>query len=83
MTPDPPIWICAYGNNQHALNEDVTKDLRDSGFTKAIHVAQGCTITILDTSGVVFLRIWCVFELFQTLVDAPKASNEGEVDDLF
>ena len=37
MTMDTPIWICAFGQNQHALGG---YDPRDSGFTKAMRVAK-------------------------------------------
>ena len=39
MTVDTPIWVCAYANNQHALEDDITKDPRESGFTKTMEVA--------------------------------------------
>ena len=78
MTPDTPIWICAHGNNQHALDEAITDDPRELGFTKDMRVAQGRTITILDMGGVVFTRIWCVYELFLTLVDAPNGDKEED-----
>ena len=45
-----------------------------------MHVARGRTITILDTGGIVFSRIWCVYELFLTLIDAPKNNNGGSND---
>jgi len=76
MTADTPIWICAYGNNQWDLS-DITVDPRESGFTKAMNEADGRTITILDTEGIVFTRIWCIYELFLTLTD----SQEGVTDD--
>ena len=68
MTADTPIWVCAYANNQHSLNDDITVNLRDSGFAKTMEVSKGRTITILDKDGVVFTRVWCVFELYMTLV---------------
>ena len=68
MTIDTPVWVCAYANNQHRLEDDITVDPRDSGFAKAMEVSKGRTITILDKEGVVFTRVWCVFELDMTLV---------------
>jgi len=70
MTADTPIWICAYGNNQWDLS-DITIDPRESGFTKAMKEAEGRTITILDNDGMVFTRIWCIYELYLTL-GAPQ-----------
>jgi len=66
MSADTPVWVCAYANNQWALGEDIPEDPNQSGFTKAMEVAQGRTITILDKDGIVFSRIWCTFELFLT-----------------
>merc|ERR1740124_1764282 len=76
MTADTPVWVCAYANNQWRLGDDITENPKDSGFTKALQVAHGRTMTILDKEAVVFTRIWCVFELFLTLIDAQQ--KEGE-----
>merc|ERR1740124_1115921 len=78
MTADTPVWVCAYANNQWRLDDDITKDPKDSGFTKALRVAHGRTITILDKGAVVFTRIWCVFELFLTLIDVQREEVEDD-----
>lgn len=75
MSADTPIWVCAYGNNQWDLS-DITMDPRESGFTRAMTIAKGRTITILDSDGTVFTRIWCVYELYLTLIDSQKAKSE-------
>jgi len=67
ITEDTPIWICAYANNQHRLHESIPDDPKETGFAKAMKVAKGRTITILDKNGVVFTRMWCVYELDMTL----------------
>ena len=67
LTIDTPIWVCTYANNQHSLEDDITVNPKESGFAKAMEVSKGRTITILDKDGVVFSRIWCVFELHMTL----------------
>merc|ERR1740124_72942 len=54
------------------------EDPKDYGFTKALRVAHGRIITILDKEAKVFTRIWCVFELFLTLIDVQR--EEGEDD---
>jgi len=77
MTEDTPVWICAYANNQWSLSGDITADPKESGFTKAMKIAKGRTITILDKEGIVFSRIWCIFELYLTLVDS-QAGTAGE-----
>jgi len=69
FTDDTPVWVCAHANNQWALGDDITDDPKESGFTKAMAVANGRTITVLDKKGKVFTRIWCIFELNLTLVD--------------
>jgi len=66
MSADTPVWVCAYANNQWALGEDIPDDPNQLGFTRAMEVAVGRTITILDKDGIVFSRIWCAFELFLT-----------------
>jgi len=68
MSADTPVWVCAYANNQWDL--DFPNDPRESDFTKAMEVAKGRTITILDKKGEVFNRVWCIFELFLTLEES-------------
>jgi len=72
FTDDTPVWVCAYANNQWELGDDITEDPKESGFAKAMEVANGRTITILDKKGKVFTRIWCIYELFLTLIDTTK-----------
>jgi len=78
MSDDTPFWVCAYANNQWELGKDITKNPKDSGFTRAMLVANNRTITILDKEGIVFSRVWCVFELKLTLVDSKKENAEGK-----
>lgn len=75
MTADTSIWVCAYGNNQWDL-KGIIVDPRDSGFTKAMEEAEGRTITILDNEGIVFTRIWCVYELYLTLIDSAERGKD-------
>jgi len=83
MTQDTPVWVCAYGNNQWDL-ADITEDPKDSGFTKAMRIAQGRTITVLDKEGVVFSRVWCIYELHLTLRDSKEGkNNEGSQEGLW
>ena len=76
MTQDTPVWVCAYGNDQWDLS-DITEDPQESGFTRAMNIAKGRTITVLDKEGVVFTRVWCIFELHLTLIDSEGEGNEG------
>ena len=61
---DTPIWVCAYTNNQWKLSGDIPDDPKESGSTKAIQVAENCTMTILDKEAIIFERIWYCSELF-------------------
>jgi len=74
MTIDTPYWICSYANNQWDLSESITKDPSKSGFTRALAIAGGRTVSILDSEGIVFSRIWCGYELYLTLL-AEKMDN--------
>lgn len=60
------FWVCAYAINQHDTTGDVTNDPSQSAFNRAMRLSKG-TISILDKDGVVFSRIWCIFELYKTL----------------
>ena len=57
-------WVCAYANNQHKLGDDVTEDPADSSFVKAIALAEGRVLSVLDADCVTYSRIWCCLELF-------------------
>jgi len=78
LTADTPIWVCAYANNQHKLADDIAENPGKSGFTRAMRVAEGRTISILDKGAVVFTRIWCGYELFLTLTEDTKGKNDEE-----
>ena len=62
-------WICAYANNQ--WNLELGESLEESPFYKAMEKSKG-TISILDSNGVVFNRIWCVYELYVSLLNRSK-----------
>jgi hypothetical protein len=79
MTEDTPIWICAFANNQHDL-EDATADPSKSGFAKAMEVANYRTLSILDKDGEVFTRIWCILELDLTLIKVQEKKEKGGDD---
>jgi len=77
MTEHTPIWICAFANNQHDLDQAITADPSESGFAKAMEVANYRTISILDKDGIVFERIWCVYELYLTLIHVQEKRGNG------
>uniref|UniRef100_A0A6S8A2X7 Uncharacterized protein n=1 Tax=Aplanochytrium stocchinoi TaxID=215587 RepID=A0A6S8A2X7_9STRA len=62
---DTPYWICAYANNQWDL-AGVNDELESTPFFKAMELSEG-TLSILDTNGTVFTRIWCGYELYLSL----------------
>ena len=80
MTEDTPIWICAFANNQHDLKDAITTDPSESGFAKAIKVANYRTLSILDKDGVVFTRFWCILELHLTLIKVQEKKEQGDND---
>jgi len=77
MTEHTPIWIYAFANNQHDLDQAITADPSESGFAKAMEVANYRTISILDKDGIVFERIWCVYEfLISYLNPCPREERQ-------
>jgi len=80
MTEDTPIWICAFANNQHDLENAITADPSESGFAKAMDVANYRTLSILDEKGEVFTRIWCILELDLTLIKVQEKKEKGDDD---
>lgn len=63
LDDDAPYWICAYANNQHDVGGDVTADPSESSFVKAIELAEGRVLSIVDDAGVTYTRIWCCLEI--------------------
>ena len=63
LPADTPYWVCAYANNQHKLEKDVTTNPVESSFARAIELAEGRVLSVLDDAGMVFTRVWCCFEL--------------------
>eukprot|EP00927_Polykrikos_kofoidii_P006632 TRINITY_DN12689_c0_g1_i1.p1 TRINITY_DN12689_c0_g1~~TRINITY_DN12689_c0_g1_i1.p1 ORF type:complete len:628 (+),score=64.92 TRINITY_DN12689_c0_g1_i1:138-1886(+) len=60
------FWICAFANNQYALEHSLPTDgVKQSSFAVALR-APTCkeVFAILDDEGQLYSRIWCVFELF-------------------
>ena len=54
-------WVCAYANNQHCVEEDITSNPRSTSFYRAMQMSQG-VLLVLDSAGTPFKRIWCCFE---------------------
>merc|ERR1719487_2171218 len=41
---DAVYWVCAYANNQHKLDSDITADPKDSAFAKAMQMCEGSNL---------------------------------------
>jgi len=50
--------------NTCLLEDDVNTDLGDSSFVKAIKVAEGRVVSVIDSGGVTYSRIWCCLEIY-------------------
>ena len=74
MDDRTPVWVCAYANNQWELDKSISDDPADSAFAKAMAISKG-TISILDKDGIVFSRVWCIYELHRTMIDAASSSK--------
>jgi hypothetical protein len=64
---DTPFWVCAYANNQHNIDGELSGDVASSPFVRALFVADGM-VTIVDKEGAVFTRAWCAYELYTATV---------------
>lgn len=78
LPPQAAYWVCAYANRQHALDEDLTEDPKQTSFFKAMAIAEFKVLLILDAKtdlsgpATPFTRIWCAFEETMCL-DQAKA----------
>ena len=61
LSPESPYWVCAYANNQHTLDKEITEDPRETAFYRAMKASEG-VLLILDKDATPFSRIWCCFE---------------------
>ncbi len=57
------LHVQAYANNQHKISEEILTN----PFLKAMSICEG-TVGILDAGCVVYSRIWCIFELFKSVM---------------
>lgn len=77
MTEDTPVWICAFANNQHRLDDEITEDPADSAFAKAMEIADFRIVSIQDLKEDVYTRIWCIYELYLALILPKNPGIEG------
>jgi len=57
------LHVQAYANNQHKIADEMLTN----PFLKAMSICKG-TVSILDAGCVVYSRIWCIFELFKSVM---------------
>ena len=67
------VNVQAYANNQHKIAEEMLTN----PFLKAMSICEG-TVSILDAGCVVYSRIWCIFELFKSVMGG-NSSYEFDV----
>lgn len=60
-------------SNQWTLGNDVTADPSQSSFRKAMGLANG-TVSVMDKNAVCFTRVWCVFEIAESILRAAASS---------
>lgn len=66
----PRYWVCAGANNQMQFSAASQEaDIKDSAFFKAMQLSRGMVFTI-DTEGTSWCRLWCMYELYESLVDS-------------
>ena len=50
------------------------------GFAKAMQVAKYRTCVVLDKDGTIFTRMWCLFELYISLLQVQQKTDDTDVD---
>ena len=77
MDETVPVWVCAYANAQWKLDEYLSDDPANTAFAKAMEISKG-TISILDKDGIVFNRVWCIYELYRTMLDSANVTDHDD-----
>lgn len=88
MGRSPRYWICAYANNQHQLyrelsttnlmEEDPVASVEQTSFVRAMKLSQG-TLVVVDKEGQCFSRLWCVYEIYSSLVGRDQRMNRQDL----
>lgn len=72
------FWICAFANNQFALDHATGdgQDVHTSSFATALR-CKSCkgVAAVLDEDGEIYRRIWCAFEIFYVTRVLPGHMN--------
>merc|ERR1711935_1005558 len=66
------------GNNQRDLSEANMTDPGESSFAKAMRLAQNRTLSLVDHECIILIRVWCILELFFTLMGYRSSSSDSE-----
>lgn len=72
-----PFWVCAYANRLHATSSELTADLSQSSFCKALKVSEGMLLILnrkseAGTPATLFTRAWCAFEQLAGFTDTSR-----------
>ena len=62
---------------QWTLGDEVTVDPAESSFRKAMDLADG-TVSVMDAGAVCFKRVWCVFEITESILRAAEEEEQEE-----
>jgi hypothetical protein len=81
LPKDTSYWICAYSLNQHRLHAEIGNSIEESPFYKAMRATEG-TLVIDSPKAQVFTRIWCVYEMWLSLV-APHGEVGAKLFDVY
>ena len=65
---------------QWTLGDEVTVDPAESSFRKAMDLADG-TVSVMDAGAVCFKRVWCVFEITESILRAAEEEEEQEEEE--
>ena len=64
---DVAYWVCAFALNQHVQSGDLNAGSTDNPFVRAIGLAKGRVLSIIDDKCNTYTRVWCVLEIFHVL----------------
>jgi hypothetical protein len=70
LSRSPYYWVCAYANNQYKLESELHsnhENLAQTSFVRAMNQSRG-TVVIVDHTATCFSRLWCVYEIYSSLL---------------
>ena len=78
LTLDTAYWVCAYANNQHALQEEMNANPRKTSFYKAMQMCTGVLLILdHDDRATAIDRAWCCFE--QSIVVSERDAGTSRL----